>query len=585
MGKAGQSPHKFYGFGQALAKNKLLWLILAINIFFLVNLAQPKLANQNLSQGNNSIYIEMSRILSHFRSEIDYNELHAVCREQRRPYPFVYNYQYVLSPGYKLSTFKTSDFLSSTFDFPKRILVVANSSLYSNDRARLSIDRYIQDIGQAFGCQVILVTAAGGKVEDLKALIQYEYYLSGLDGVVLIGQLPAAWFEVPNDHYWWQGGYGYADWICDLFLMDLDGLWFDQDANGKYDAHGDGNGDIEAEIFVGRIDTSTMGYYGEEIDLFCQYMEKNHNYWSGKLEPYRLGLVYSDHDWSQYSSAYFRHLYGLEDYEDLKWKEPPENQVEKWDYLNQRLPFAFYGFIQVWTHATFEYHQFYTGGICYEREVREKRPRALGYNLIGCHGCDWAAGRGRYFLGGSYIYNDSPSSLAVVGSTKVGGMLEHEAFYKSLGKNNCLGKAFIDWFNERLSSTEERGYIIGWHYGMVIIGDPLISFIGVPGFDNRQDLPYPPSNFSVSRKENRSLLMKEQIDILKWGQNIANNFKNVVGYRLYRVGLAELLTLANVDANTFQYFSRQGDESPKRYAIATVDAQGQESPLLFRQVK
>ncbi|MCX7973648.1 MAG: hypothetical protein N3B16_04020, partial [Candidatus Aminicenantes bacterium] len=124
--------------------------------------------------------------------------------------------------------------------------------------------------------------------------------------------------------------------------------------------------------------------------------------------------------------------------------------------------------------------------------------------------------------------------------------------------------------------------IIGWHYGMVIIGDPMGAYREVPGLEAYRDLPSPPLNFSVRREENRSLLMKETIDILKWGPNAANASKKIIGYQLYKVSLADLLSLASVDANTFQYISRDGGAGSKRYAIAAVDAQGQESPLIFR---
>ncbi|MCX7974375.1 MAG: hypothetical protein N3B16_07720, partial [Candidatus Aminicenantes bacterium] len=334
-----------------MKKKGCFYLIFIGLIFLLTSSAQLKREVQDKPEENSSIYVEMSKILSRFNPGINYNQLHALYREQEKEksVPFSYSYRYLLTPKTDPTAYKISKFKVYALNLPRRILVIANDSLYADPRARTRIDRYVQDISQAWGCSVILITAEGGKAEDIKALIQQEFWLAGLDGVVLLGKQPAAWFEVPNDHYWWQGGYGYADWTCDLFLMDLDGLWQDLNVNGKYDSHISGLGDIDAEVFVGRIDPSTMGYYGHEVDLFCQYMDKNHNYWTGKVKPYRLGLVYSDYDWRQYSTAYFRHLFGLEDYDDLRWKEPPNNEVEKWDYLNNRVPCVFYSFLQVWT--------------------------------------------------------------------------------------------------------------------------------------------------------------------------------------------------------------------------------------------
>ena len=537
-------------------------------------------------------YVEMTRILSQFYPGINYNELHARYREENPPAPFDCSYQYTLPIVAYTPQLRAENRLSgaarsferSITDLSK-ILVIVNSSLYADRLAREGIDRYIQDIHSGYGCEVTLITAEGGQAEDIKSVIHDQYSLNGLDGAVFIGQLPAAWFEVPNDHYWWEGGYGYADWTCDLFFMDMDGLWEDLDDNGKYDSHTDGQGDIDAEIFVGRIDTSTMSYYATEIDLFHDYLNKDHEYWTGNVRLYRLGLVYTDHDWTQYNTYYFRHLYGIGNYDDLKWQDSPNNQVQKFDYLNNRLPFAFYGFTQVWTHSTYEYHKFHTGGICYEREVHDQNPMSIGYNIDGCHACDWAAGGGKYFLGGGYIYNGSPSSLVVIGTTKVGGMLEFDSFYQTLGQNNCIGQAFLDWFNDRLNSDEERGYIIGWHYGMTTIGDPLIAFLEIPGFYQPEEEVKPPLSFSGKRVENRSLLLKEYIDVLTWQANPGNEPGTVTGYRLYEVTKTDLIHMADVNRDSRQYLNRKVENRAYRYAIAALDRGGQESCLAFTMVE
>lgn len=125
-----------------------------------------------------------------------------------------------------------------------RVLVSVNASLCADKRARGSIDRYLWDINRGSNCTVELMTAQGGSPEDIKLRIQARYYQGGLDGVVLIGRLPAAWYEVANDHAWSNGDYGYADWTCDLFFMDMDGSWDDADADRKYDSRRAGAGDL-----------------------------------------------------------------------------------------------------------------------------------------------------------------------------------------------------------------------------------------------------------------------------------------------------------------------------------------------------
>ncbi len=381
---------------------------------------------------------------------------------------------------------------------------------------------------------------------------------------------------------------GYADWICDLFLMDLDGLWEDIDANGKYDSHSAGTGDLDPEVFVGRIDASQMGTYGTEVDLLCSYFDKNHDYWTGSTSLYRFGLVYIDHDWADESTYYFRNLYGANSYDNLKWNASSNNKVEKWDLLNNRFPLVFYGFTQVWTHGTYLYHGFHTGGNLHESEVLEKIPRSIGYQINPCHGCDWAAGNGIRFLCGSYVYNDSPGSLVVIGSTKTGGMLNWESFYQSLGKNNCIGKALSDWFPFQLHHEVEQripGHVIGWHYGLSIIGDPLISFLKVPGLALPGEGMAPPVNINVERVENRSLFLREHIDVLTWKANPENEQGRVINYRIFEATMDHLNHLADVNGGTYKYLQRNVDDRDYRYAIAAVDAEGRESYLTFTTTK
>ena len=523
------------------------------------------------------IYQKMSGILLSYEPGICYTSLHEYFRKMSTAKPLRLGYECRIKPLARISRGVERERQIS------KILVVANANLYADLKAREKIDRYVRDIHRGYSCEVILVTVDGGEPEDLKELIK-EYYDSGLDGAVFVGSLPAAWYEVPNDHYWWEGGRGYANWTCDLFFMDLDGQWDDTDSNGIYDLHTEGSGDVEPEVFVGRIDTSTMSYYGSEVDLLCSYLDKNHSYWCGDIVLNRYGLAYIDYDWRNEHTNYFSYLFGPGNYDSLKWQSE-NNLVTKHDYSDNRLLNPLYEFIQVWTHATYLYHDFHTGGSLYHYEVHAKNPRALGYNIDGCHACDWAAGGWERFLGGSYVYNDSPSSLVVIGSTKVGGMLGFDAFYESLGKNRCLGEAFSDWFKDRLNSGQEKGYIIGWHYGMTIIGDPLIAFLEVPGLDSSASVVYPPLNFFGRREENRALFLKEYINVLTWEANPQNTENQVSSYHIYEISNIDRVFLAEVGGQVSEYMHRGVEKKEYLYGITAVDAEGQESYTVYTKVR
>jgi len=524
-------------------------------------------------------YLKMTKILRRVDPGISYPSLHELYRRMDTPKPFSRTCQ-----AFYAAALRQPEVRIGSTGVLSRILLIANASLYADAEARARILRYAEDIRRAYDCSVIVETVEGGTAEDIKALIE-GYYAAGLDGVVLFGRLPCAWFEVPNDHYWWNGGYGYADWTIDLFYMDMDGLWEDQDHNGKYDRHSSGSGDLEPELFVGRIDASAMSAYGNETDLFCAYMDKDHLYWTGEIRLPNYGLVYTDHDWATEDAGPFRHLYGARNYEDVRWLDSPQNEVTKTDYLTRRLPDIFYGFVQIWTHATYLYHDFYSGGACTEAEVRAGKPQALAYNIDGCHACDWAAGLGRAFLGGSYLFSGSASSLAVIGTTKVGGMLGFEEFYRSLGENSCLGRAFSDWFTSRLTSGQEMGYILGWHYGMTIVGDPLVTLVAVRGQDPASDGVEPPLDFFGFRQENRSLLQKEVLHVLAWKDNPQSPPGRTASYRLYEAAPTSLVPLADIRAGNFKYWHRNLENRPYRYALSAVDVQGRESRFTYATVK
>ena len=215
---------------------KNIWITAALLLVILLPLTPAPNQNQ---ESLAEYYDRMSEILFRYDPGIDYPALHEKYRQSRPVQPFIHELKFSIRP--KIHDIRTGLDENSPI---AHVLIISEYKLYWNTDARIKIDRYVQDIQRAYGCTVTLETVQGGDAETLKKLIQ-DYYNAGLDGVVLIGRLPAAWYEIENDHEAIeQGGYGYADWTCDLFLMDMDGLWLDTDNNGLYDSHTAGSGDI-----------------------------------------------------------------------------------------------------------------------------------------------------------------------------------------------------------------------------------------------------------------------------------------------------------------------------------------------------
>ncbi|MDR0232031.1 MAG: PKD domain-containing protein, partial [Dysgonamonadaceae bacterium] len=348
-----------------------------------------------------------------------------------------------------------------------KVLIIVTSSMYSQLSGK--IDRYAHDINNVYGCEVIMESFSGGNHTDVKNLIISNQ--TDLSGVVFIGDIPTAWYENDNDF----DEYAYAVWPCDLYYMDFNGIWGDANGNGIYDSH---TGDIQPEIFVGRISTANMGKLMSEKEGLERYLDKNHKFWIGQTTVNnKFGLSYTDHDWSMHEGFKkdIQYLYGDSNY-DIVTNE--DSFFGKADYLG-RLKNNRYEFIQLACHAGHDYLAMSGGGF-YSNEVFSKGPEAIGYNLFSCSAANWTAvsPTSSYgFVAGAHVYNAGNSSLVAVGSTKTGSMLSFDKFYKPLGEGKSIGESLKIWWINTFGNTHSN-ITISWHYGMSIIGDPMINFYG-----------------------------------------------------------------------------------------------------------
>ncbi len=161
------------------------------------------------------------------------------------------------------------------------LTILVESELYP--QIEPSLAAYIADL-EAEGHSVILVSLSGGSPGEVRNFVQGRY-ADGGTGVLLVGDIPAAWMEVSG-----------ASTPCDLFYMDVDGYWADGNGDGVYDYHIGGPGDEGPEMFVARLYTSSLTY-GGEADLVNDYLAKAHAYRTGALQQNWGSLEYVDEDW------------------------------------------------------------------------------------------------------------------------------------------------------------------------------------------------------------------------------------------------------------------------------------------------
>ena len=163
----------------------------------------------------------------------------------------------------------------------------ATISILVDDNLYPDIIDALADLRSAFimdGYRLSISRLSGGTQEEIKEWVLSEYK-AGSSGVIMIGDITAAWAEVSGEEF-----------PCDLYYMDLDGFWWDGDGDGDYEIHNDGGGDMGPELYVARIYAHTLTFSDEDI-LVNDYLGKVLDYREGNLvQPWRA-LEYLDKDW------------------------------------------------------------------------------------------------------------------------------------------------------------------------------------------------------------------------------------------------------------------------------------------------
>ena len=176
---------------------------------------------------------------------------------------------------------------SNQADLLHKVLIIVDSTLYSE--LDFEINRYAYDIHYVYGCNVIMEQVDSETYLDIKSLI--VSYQNNLDGCVLIGDIAPAFYKTADVIH----SNEIAIWPCDLYYMDLTGVWSDQNNDNFFDHY---SGDMKPEVFIGRISTANMGNLIGEIEGMRLYLNKNHKYWIGhrKINK-RYALAYTDRSW------------------------------------------------------------------------------------------------------------------------------------------------------------------------------------------------------------------------------------------------------------------------------------------------
>ena len=354
------------------------------------------------------------------------------------------------------------------------VAIVVESALYAGVSA--AVTQYRTDLNNS-GYNTILYTSFINNHTVFRSLLN-QWYITypNFVGAVIIGRLPFAQFYHPA-----AGQFVAETFICDLFLMDLDGNWYDTGmpghAAGVYDVHNaSGGADILPEIFIGRIDPLSISAWDTPTNYINAYLGRAHTYRTGGLQRQNRALMYVDDDWSGYWAGVWNNDLGLA-YSTRTFIETPTTWTNATDWVNNRI-LQNYQWGHICVHSWPTSHVFGPGGVgegtVTSNQVRLAPGAFNFYNLFACHGSQWTVAS---CLGTTYAFTGS-HSLAVIGSTKTGGMMDCNYFYGPLGQNDTLGEGLLNWYQKSLFTNSTAGaQFLEWYYGMNIIGDPFLTTI------------------------------------------------------------------------------------------------------------
>lgn len=332
------------------------------------------------------------------------------------------------------------------------------------DSLHNEIKTYAEDVHAIYGYGVYVDKVSTSSPEQLKSVIMS--HKNKLCGVILIGDFVACMFESDNDY----NQYGYRKWACDLFYTDLDGEWLDADTNGIYDHH---SGNVAPEIYLARLSTSGLSALGNEVYLIKKQLIKSHSFWwDASFFKQDTVLNYINKDWvHSFPASDISHVFSTNMVDDIRYGV--DSCFSKSDYLF-RLSQSQYGFTYLAAHSSPTIHQFSDGNISVS-QIKNISSNNYAYNLFCCSALNWLSSNYLdLYLGGAYLFNNG-KTIAVIGSTKTGSMINGYYFYKQFDLKN-IGSAFQYWWNHYYPVNYHSSYAISWSYGLTILGDPTIHF-------------------------------------------------------------------------------------------------------------
>jgi hypothetical protein len=326
--------------------------------------------------------------------------------------------------------------------YSKLVVVFVNSVLEPQIDSELTT--YTSDLTSAGYASKVIATS-GGTAQSLKNILLANRD-SGLVGTVMVGDLPVAW---------WTDGSSGEDYPLDWFFTALNAT-FTQDGTGRYDNYS-GNG--APVIWMGRIYASRLTY-DTEVHLVKSYFSRNHAYRTGNLPLPIRGLVDNN--------VFYSDNHGMNNLFASITEVDPGYSNTAYNYKQQLL--QGYSFVHLVSHSSCWVNTFFFdingsisgGGSVFNFELSALQPHAAFYFLNACMCARYTE---RDNLGNWYLFAPPWGQGVIASSQTMYGIDDLSDLYTSLGRDSCLGDAFLKWHQSNYDMFP----------ACLILGDPTLK--------------------------------------------------------------------------------------------------------------
>jgi hypothetical protein len=329
----------------------------------------------------------------------------------------------------------------------RNVVFVVESTLF--EEIEQDIIQYVEDLEKEnWACSI--TEWGGGTPQDLRSYL-YETYLGGMSGAVFIGELPVAYCSL-------EINFGNDTFPTDLYFMDLDGYWPDDDDDGAFEAP---TVDVYPEIWIGRLKAEPLTPAGHsEAELVRQYLVKGSRYRKENTEAGGAAVFADPGFWSDSYQGADAVAY-LSDNVLRTVDGTPFNYISE-----LRWPRTW---MSVYAHGSPEAHYFEEGPVL----ATDLPGIGINTRFFTSFSCSNSRYTAPNYMGGWYIFSDI-EPLGLWGSTKTGSMYYLQDLTIPLSRGYCLGEAYLEWSRKHSCQNPP------WFYGVTLLGDATLPIAREP---------------------------------------------------------------------------------------------------------